>query len=91
MARGAAQGRFIRLYLPIPVVQLSDELKLRKGEAAFTQTITKVLLEITLWKERPCSFSPNFRAWCWALFSVAPTGPGTTCDPPLPGPGTLSL
>lgn len=37
-----------RCCLPIPVVQLSDELKLRKGEAAFMQTITEVVLEITL-------------------------------------------
>jgi hypothetical protein len=32
-----------RCYLPtIPVVQLSEALKLRKGEAAFTQAATKV-------------------------------------------------
>lgn len=50
MARGAGQGCFVRSCLPIPVVQLSEVLKWRKGEAAFTQTITKVLLEIILWK-----------------------------------------
>lgn len=61
-ARGAGQGRLVRRCVPIPVVQLSDELKLRKGEAAFTQTITEVLLEITLWKGRPCSVSPKFPA-----------------------------
>lgn len=62
VARGAGQGRFVRLCLRIPVVQLSDELKLRKGEAAFTQTITEVLLEITLWKGRPGSVSPKLPA-----------------------------
>lgn len=36
------------MLLPVPVEQLSEVLKLRKGEAAFTQIFTKVLLEITL-------------------------------------------
>lgn len=46
-AWGASWGHLARRCLPIPVVQLSEELKLRKGEAAFTQTTIKVLLEIT--------------------------------------------
>lgn len=37
----------------VPVVQLSDVLKPRNGEPAFTQTATKVLLVIPVWKEKP--------------------------------------
>lgn len=36
--------------LPVPVVQLSEVLKLRKGEPAVTQATTEVLLAITVWK-----------------------------------------
>lgn len=50
VARGDSQSLHQECLPRIPVVQLSDVLKLRKGEAAFTQAATKVLFVISVWK-----------------------------------------
>ena len=78
---------------PIPVVQLSEVLKLRKGEAAFTQTATKVLLATAVWKERPCRqpqphCSCPKSPLCLVLGSVLS---GSCWPRALPGLGTPSL
>lgn len=44
VARGANHSLHQNCLPRIPVVQLSEVLKLRKGEAAFTQAATKVPL-----------------------------------------------
>lgn len=50
VARGDSQSLH-QEYLPrIPVVQLSEVLKLRKGEPAFKQAATKVPFVISVWK-----------------------------------------
>lgn len=82
---------------PIPVVQLSDVLKPRKGEAAFRQTATKVLLVIAVWKARPCS-QPQPQCNCpkfplsLVLGSVlgGSRWPRAFPGPVPPGPGTPS-
>lgn len=107
VARAAGWGHLARRCLPIPVVQLSEVLKLRKGEAAFTQATTQEFLVIKLWKERPCGISPSpaqlprdagpasalhsHLVWYSVPFSVAPTGPGPAWEPSPPGLGTSSL
>lgn len=50
VARGDSQSLHQECLPRIPVVQLSEVLKLRKGEAAFTQAATKVLFVISVWK-----------------------------------------
>lgn len=50
VARGDNQSLHQECLPRIPVVQLSEVLKLRKGEAAFTQAATKVLFVISVWK-----------------------------------------
>lgn len=50
VARGDSQSLHQECLPRIPVVQLSEVLKLRKGEAAFTQAATKVPFVISVWK-----------------------------------------
>jgi hypothetical protein len=50
VARGASQSLHQNCLPRIPVVQLSEVLKLRKGEAAFTQAATKVPFVTSVWK-----------------------------------------
>lgn len=54
--------------LPVPVVQLSEVLKLRKGEPAVTQATTEVLLAIHSLEGRPNRSVPSLHltltSWC---------------------------
>lgn len=52
VARGARQSLHQNRLPRIPVVQLSEVLKPRKGEAAFTQAATKVPFVTSVWKEK---------------------------------------
>lgn len=60
--------------LPVPVVQPSEVLKLRKGEPAVTQATTEVLLAITVWKGGRTGSVPSFHltltsgAKCYSLW-----------------------
>lgn len=50
VARGASQSLRQNCLPRIPVVQLSEALKLRKGEATFTQAATEVPFVTSDWK-----------------------------------------
>lgn len=81
--------------LPVPVVQLSEVLKLRKGEPAVTQATTEVLSAITVWKGGQAGSVPSlhltftadtrgYSLWlplAWGSPGPSPPGQGPSLSP----------